>query len=437
MSEPVYRITGGRPLRGSVPVAGAKNAALPCMAAALLTDEPVLLERVPDIADVGNLAEILRALGAEIERDRGAGALRISAKSVNRGRVSDDLTLRLRASALIVGPLLARHGDACCRPGGDKIGKRQLDIHAYGFARLGAEAEAAAETEDAPQYLRARAGGRLRGAPILLDYPTVSGTENIIMAAVLAEGRTEIINAATEPEIADLARLLNAMGAQISGAGAQTIVIDGVDRLHGAGHALIPDRIEAGTLAIAAAITGGDVTIENAVPAHLTALRAKLAEMGVSLESDADDPGRAGSIHVRAPGTLGTLGKADIQAVPYPGFPTDLQAPMTALLTRAAGESSVQERVFENRVSHAAALRRLGARIVEDEGRNTLKITGPAELHGAKVAAEDIRAAAALVVAGLAARGLTEVQGVHHAERGYENLHEKLAALGADITRLP
>lgn len=434
MTEPVYRIVGGRPLRGSVPVAGAKNAALPCMAAALLTDEPVLLERVPDIADVENLAGILRALGVEIERDRDAGALRICAKSVDRGRVPDELTLRLRASALIVGPLLARHRDAHCRPGGDRIGKRQLDIHAYGFNRLGAEAEAAAETEDAPQYLSARAADRLRGAPILLDYPTVSGTENIIMAAVLAKGRTEIINAATEPEIADLARLLNAMGADISGAGSQTIVIEGAASLHGASHALIPDRIEAGTLAIAAAITGGDVTIEHAVPDHLTALRAKLAEMGVSLEPDAGDLARTGSIRVRAPGPLG---KADIQAVPYPGFPTDLQAPMTALLARAAGESSVQERVFEDRVSHADGLRRLGARIAVDEVGNTLKITGPAELHGAQVAAADIRAAAALVVAGLAASGPTEVQGVRHAERGYENLHQKLTALGADITRIP
>lgn len=430
MPDPCYRITGGRRLSGSVEVSGAKNAALPCMAAALLSDEPVLLERVPDIADVANLAEILAALGADVERDPSAGTIRITAKSVAGGAVADGPAGKLRASVLVAGPLLARHGEAYCRPGGDEIGERPLRIHAYGFARLGAEAEAG----DAPQYLSARSARRLLGAPILLDYPTVSGTENIIMAAVLAQGRTEIINAAAEPEIADLAALLNAMGARISGAGTQTIVIDGVDRLRGARHRLIPDRIEAGTLAIAAAITAGDVVLRNVVPAHLLALRAKLAEMGVALDSDDAAPGRPGRLRIRA---ADPLGKADIQAVPYPGFPTDLQAPMTALLTRAAGESRVQERVFERRFAHARQLRELGAQIDDVDDGGTLKITGPARLRGADVAGADIRAAAALVLAALAAEGTTQVRGVADMERGYDDLPRKLTALGADITRLP
>lgn len=434
MPDPCYRITGGNRLSGSVEVSGAKNAALPCMAAALLTDEPVLLERVPDIADVASLAEILAALGAGVERDPAAGTVRITAKSVAAGPVADQLAGKLRASVLVAGPLLARHGEARCRPGGDEIGERPLRIHAYGFARLGAEAEAGAEDGNAPQHLAARAARRLQGAPILLDYPTVSGTENIIMAAVLAQGRTEIINAATEPEVADLAALLNAMGARISGAGTQTIVIDGVARLRGARHRLIPDRIEAGTLAIAAAITAGDVLLRNVVPAHLLALRAKLAEMGVALDSEDPAPGGPGRLRIRAGGPLR---KADIQAVPYPGFPTDLQAPMTALLTRAAGESRVQERVFERRLSHAGQLRELGADIARADNGNALKITGPARLRGADVAGADIRAAAALVLAALAAEGTTQVRGVADMERGYDDLPRKLTALGADITRLP
>ena len=415
--EPLYRVQGGGPLRGDVRTSGAKNAALPCLAATLLSAEPCTIRNLPAIADVTGFLEILRRLGAEVDHDPAAHRVTVRAAGPLAEAPPDRLVANQRASFLVMGPLLAREGrGACAAPGGDIIGQRPLDVHLRGFRALGADVRTEAG--------RFAAAGRLRGARIVLDYPSVLGTENLILAAVRAEGETVIVNAAAEPEVEALAGLLSAMGARIRGAGSHTVTVSGVGALRGADYTLIPDRIEAGTFAIAAAITGGDVRIHDVRPRHLDALLFKLREIGV--EIDEGD----GSLRVRR---RGPLRPTTVQAVPFPGLATDLQALVTTLLTQAEGVSVVNERVFENRLGYVAELRKMGARIVTAGA--TAIVQGPAPLHGAVVQGLDVRASAALVVAALVADGETEVQDIVHLERGYEDLGRKLRGLGAVVER--
>ncbi len=419
-AEPCLRIAGHRRLIGEIRVNGAKNAALPCLAAALLSDEPSRIMRVPDIEDVHRLIEILKALGVEAEFGENEVVVRPS--GVCGGSPPDELAAALRASFLVMGPLLARTGEASCgAPGGDVIGARPLDVHLAGFRALGAEVESIGGRTIASAHRG------LRGATIVLDYPSVLGTENLLLASVLAGGRTRIVNAAMEPEIGCLADMLNAMGARISGAGQHTITVDGVERLSGVEHELIPDRIETGTLLIATAATRGDVCLTGASPSHLEALLAKLGEIGVDVQPGHDEL----RLTVRPESRLTAT---NVQALPYPGFATDLQAQITALLTRAEGTSMVHERVFENRMQHLDELRKLGANIVA--GGSVSAINGPVDLSGAVVRGTDIRATAALIVAAVSARGESRVYGLRHLARGYADLPAQLAALGADIERV-
>jgi UDP-N-acetylglucosamine 1-carboxyvinyltransferase len=403
-------------LAGTVPVSAAKNAALPALAASLLTADPIVFENLPDLVDVRTMIRLLQTLGASVER---AG----SRATVHVERVASDvapyeLVSTMRASVLVLGPLVARHGAArVALPGGCAIGVRPIDQHLKGLARLGAEI--AIENG----FVVARAS-RLKGARIATDLVTVTGTENLMMAGALAEGTTVIDNAAREPEVADLARLLTAMGAKIQGAGTARVEIEGVTELGGASHRIVPDRIEAGTLIVAGAITAGDVRVTGLVAEHLGAVLAKLEECGVALE--------IGPTWVRVRGPERAR-PADVITSPYPGFPTDMQAQLMTLLGLADGQSRVTETIFENRFLHAAELNRLGARI-ETEG-NTAIIRGVSSYQGAPVMASDLRASAALVLAGLAARGRTEISRVYHLDRGYERIETKLAALGARIAR--
>ena len=420
VAEPYLRIAGHRRLTGEIRVNGAKNAALPCLAAALLSDEPSRITRVPDIEDVHRLIEIVKTLGVEAEFQENEVAVR--PLGVCGGSPPDDLAASLRASFLVMGPLLARAGEASCgAPGGDVIGARPLDVHLAGFRAFGAQVDSVGGRTIA------HAPEGLRGATIVLDYPSVLGTENLLLAAVLASGQTRIVNAAMEPEIGCLADMLNAMGARISGAGQHTITVDGVERLSGVVHELIPDRIETGTLMIAAAATRGDVRLTGVSPSHLEALLSKFAEIGVDVRRGDDEL----ELTVNAGATLTAT---NVQALPYPGFATDLQAPITALLTGAAGTSMVHERVFENRMQHLNELRKLGANIVA--GGSVSAINGPAALSGAVVRGTDIRATAALIVAAFAAEGESRVYGMRHLARGYADLPAQLAALGADIERV-
>ncbi|MCY3919190.1 MAG: UDP-N-acetylglucosamine 1-carboxyvinyltransferase [Chloroflexi bacterium] len=415
--EPLYRVQGGGPLRGDVGASGAKNAALPCLAATLLTAEPCTIRNLPDIADVGGLLAILSQLGAEVDHDPAAHRVTVRAAGPLAEAPPDQLVGNQRASFLVMGPLLAREGrGACAAPGGDLIGQRPLDVHLRGFRALGADVRT-----EAGRFV---ASGRLRGARMVLDYPSVLGTENLMLAAVRAEGETVIVNAAAEPEVAALADLLCAMGARIRGAGSHTITVTGVAALHGADYTLIPDRIEAGTFAVAAAITGGDVRIHDVRPRHLEALLSKLREIGVEIDEDDE------ALRVRR---RGPLQATTAQAVPYPGLATDLQALVTTLLTQAEGVSTVNERVFENRLGYVAELRKMGARIVT--AGSAAIVQGPTPLHGAVVQGLDVRASAALVVAALVADGETELRDVVHLERGYEDFGEKLRGLGAVIER--
>jgi len=411
-----YVIHGGRPLRGQVTVSGSKNAALYAVAAALLTPDPVTLRNVPRIADIEEMAAVLRALGADVATD--GETVAIHARAIATTVAPAHLVAKLRASFLVVGALLARAGEATCvSPGGDVIGSRPLDVHFTGFRALGAEVR----ERDGQHEVRA-AG--LRGARIFFDYPSVLGTVNVLFAAVRAAGRTTIINAAAEPEVEMVARMLAGMGARIAGHGTATIEVDGVERLHGTEFAVIPDRLEAGTYLLAGAATGGDVRVTNAVPGHMDSLVAKLREVG--MEVDEADGLRARFVR--------PLGTTQVQAVPYPGFPTDLQAPMAAALLRADGVSTVHERVYERRFDYVGQLHLLGAQI--EVGANGIAtIHGGRPLVGAPVRALDIRAGAAVVVAGLAASGETVVDGVGHLDRGYADLEPRLRALGADITR--
>ena len=412
-------IEGGVRLHGRVVASAAKNAALPALAATLLTAEPVVFENLPSLADVATIRGLLERLGAEIAAGRN-GETQVRVARLRSHEAPYELVSTMRASVLVLGPLLARAGRArVALPGGCAIGLRPIDQHLKGLTRLGAEIR----IENG--YVEARAS-RLKGAGITTDLVTVTGTENLMMAAALAEGTTVIENAAREPEVADLAGLLQALGARIEGAGTERIEIEGVPELGGGRHRIIPDRIEAGTLLTAGAITGGDVTVAGVVPWHLSALVAKLEEAGVTLEVG------EGVIRVRGPERPRP---AAVITQPFPGFPTDMQAQVMSLLGLADGISRITETIFDNRFMHVAELCRMGGRI-ETDGATAI-VRGVSHYHGAPVMASDLRASAALVLAALAARGRTEVSRVYHLDRGYERLDVKLAQLGAQIWREP
>jgi UDP-N-acetylglucosamine 1-carboxyvinyltransferase len=418
MNRASYRITGGKPLRGRVRISGSKNGADYAIAAALLTAEDVVLHNVPDIMDVQQMAEIVRYLGGRAETI-GPASLRINCSDVERWEVPAPMAVRLRASFLVMGPLLARLGRASCPPpGGDAIGIRPVDVHLAGFRVLGADVRQHGEIFDVHKEDKLRAGR------VVLDYPSVMGTLNVMLAATLADGETTIINAASEPEIADLASMLNAMGARISGAGTHTVRVEGVSELGGCEHTIIADRLEAGTFALAAAITGGDVQLDGAVPEHLDALIWKMHEAGATVE-----PTDAG-MRVRGGGTYRAV---RAQALPYPGFATDLQPQLAAFLTQAHGTSTIHERVFDNRLLYSTELMKMGAEVLVSG--QTAIINGPTRLRGAPVRALDVRAGSACVLAGLVAEGVTEISDVHHLDRAHEQLDSKLRGLGASIER--
>lgn len=412
-------ITGGARLDGETTVSGAKNAALPIMAATLLADEPVTLDNVPHLRDITTMLELLGRLGVVATVHEGM-RVELDATGVNAFAAPYELVKTMRASILVLGPLLARHGRAdVSLPGGCAIGARPVDLHVAGLRAMGAEVEIA------DGYIRARAG-RLKGARLVLDKVTVTGTENLMMAACLAEGETIIENAAREPEVLDLAGMLNAMGAKVSGAGTNRVVIEGVDRLHGADWRVLPDRIETGTFLVAAAITGGRVRLRQARADLLEALLAKLRQAGAHIDSG--DDWITLDMHGRRPHAV------DISTAPYPGFPTDMQAQVMALDCIADGVSTVSENIFENRFMHALELTRMGARI-RIEG-HTAVVEGVARLAAAPVMATDLRASAGLVLAALAAEGETVVDRIYHIDRGYERIEEKLRQLGAAIRRI-
>ncbi|HYA36191.1 MAG TPA: UDP-N-acetylglucosamine 1-carboxyvinyltransferase [Candidatus Binataceae bacterium] len=411
-------IRGGAPLSGVVGVSGSKNATLPILMAALLTDEPIAIRNVPRLRDVRTALDLLSRLGVD-SRWTGDHEIELKASRVTSHEAPYDLVKTMRASFFVLGPLLARTGSArVSTPGGCAIGARPVNLHIAGLRSLGAKIQLRAG------YVEAHCDG-LRGARIWLDNPSVGATENILMAAVRARGRTTIENAAREPEVQDLAKCLGAMGAKISGAGTHVIEIEGVDKLHSAQHTVIPDRIEAGSLMIAAAITGGDVTLSNASADHLEAVSAKLREAGVTVRTE------NGGIRVS---TSGALKPVEVRTLPYPGFPTDLQAQMMALLTQAVGTSVITETIFENRFMHAPELLRMGADIVMKGP--TAVVRGMSRLQGAPVMATDLRASMGLIIAGLAAENSTEVSRVYHLDRGYEALDNKLSALGARVERI-
>jgi UDP-N-acetylglucosamine 1-carboxyvinyltransferase len=414
-------IRGGSPLLGTVRISGAKNAALPCMAAALLTEEPVILENIPQVRDIETTRKLLAAMGAEVELGYGRAHHRttIHAKNLAAPEASYELVKTMRASTLVLGPLVARCGRArVSLPGGCAIGQRPIDLHIKGLERLGAKI-----TQE-HGYVEATAD-RLKGAEILFDKITVTGTEDLLMAATLAEGETILQNAAREPEVADLAALLNKMGAKIQGAGTPTIKIKGVSKLKGAKHRIIPDRIEAGTFLIAGALTGGDLNIAGCDPAHLDAILVKLKQTGVKTKSSKDS--------VRVMGD-NPFTASDLVTEEYPGFPTDMQAQFMALATQAEGTSIITENIFENRFMHAQELLRMGANI-KIEGRRAV-VVGKTQLSAAAVLASDLRASASLVLAALVADGETIIDRVYHIDRGYEKIEEKLKGVGAQIKRI-
>jgi len=412
-------VRGGRRLSGTVKVEGAKNAVLPVIAASLLaSDGKSIIRDVPTLSDVYTINEVLRCLNAEVVfKDN---CVTVDASRELSVEAPFEYVRKMRASVLVMGSLLARNGRArVALPGGCAIGSRPIDQHLKGFEAMGAKVKVG------NGFIEAEVDGRLQGAKIYLDFPSVGATENIMMAAVLAEGTTVLENVAKEPEIVDLANFLNKMGAKVKGAGTGTIKIEGVDCLFGADHAIIPDRIEAGTFMVAAAITGGNVLVQGAVPEHLTSLIAKMEEMGVTFIEERDG--------IRVIGT-DDLKAVDIKTMPHPGFPTDMQSQMMALLLQANGTSMITETVFENRFMHVEEFRRMNADI-KIEGRSVV-MNGPVKLQGAEVAATDLRAAAALILSGLVAEGVTRVTELKHLDRGYVNFHEKLASLGADIERI-
>jgi UDP-N-acetylglucosamine 1-carboxyvinyltransferase len=414
-------IRGGEPLLGTVRISGAKNAALPCMAAALLTDEPVILENIPQVRDIQTTRNLLAAMGVEVELGYGRAQHRttLHCKNIASPEASYELVKTMRSSTLVLGPLVARCGRArVSLPGGCAIGSRPIDMHIKGLEQLGAKI-----TQD-HGYVEASAD-RLKGTEIVFDKITVTGTEDLLMAATLAEGETILQNCAREPEVADLAALLNKMGAKIEGAGTPTIHVKGVSKLKGAKHRIIPDRIEAGTFLIAGAMTGGDLIIAGCDPTHLDGLLSKLKEVGVKTKSTADS--------VRVMGDNPFTG-ADMSTEEFPGFPTDCQAQFMALATQAEGASIITENIFENRFMHAQELVRMGANI-KIEGRRAV-VRGKTPLSAAAVLASDLRASASLVLAALVADGETIIDRVYHIDRGYEHIEEKLRAVGAQIKRI-
>jgi len=414
-------IRGGEPLLGTIRVSGAKNAALPCMAAALLTDQPVILENIPQVRDIQTTRNLLAAMGAEVELGYGRAQHRttIHCQTLASPEASYELVKTMRASTLVLGPLVARCGRArVSLPGGCAIGSRPIDLHIKGLEQLGAKI-----TQD-HGYVEATAD-RLRGAEIVFDKITVTGTEDLLMAATLAEGDTILQNCAREPEVADLAALLNKMGAKIEGAGTAIIRVKGVSKLKGAKHRIIPDRIEAGTFLIAGAMTGGDLNIANCDPNHLKAIINKLHEVGVKTKSNGDSVRVMGDHPFTA---------SDMTTEEYPGFPTDCQAQFMALATQSEGASIITENIFENRFMHAQELVRMGANI-KIEGRRAV-VRGKTPLSAAAVLASDLRASASLVLAALVADGETIIDRVYHLDRGYEHIEEKLRGVGAQIKRI-
>ena len=415
-------VNNNGPLHGEVSISGAKNAVLPLMAATLMTDQTCVIEGVPDLADVNVMKNMLIHYGATVD-DSTAGCLRVTTSEITSVEGDPEMVQEMRASIFTMGPMLARSGKVVMpMPGGCTIGKRPIDLHLKGFKALGAIVE---EFEDRVEITAGPDG--LTGDAIYLDFPSVGATENILMAATLAKGTTIIENAAKEPEIIDLANLLNKMGAKIKYAGTDMVRIEGVDKLSGCIHEVIPDRIETGTFMLAAAITRGRVLVKNALPGHVRPIIAKLKECGVEVEIT--DEG------ILVDATQGELVCTDIKTLPYPGFPTDIQSPFMAFLTTVKGKSTVRETVFENRFMHVVELNRMGADITTENSREAV-IPGGKQLHGAKVRATDLRAGAAMVLAGLAATGMTEISEIHHIERGYENFVAKFKGIGADIMKI-
>ncbi len=413
-------VKGGNRLVGAVKTSGAKNAVLPIIAASILGTTPSHLDEVPMLEDVHTISEVLKCLGLAVECSPEKNVLDIDSTEITSYEAPYELVRTMRASFLVMGPLLARIGKArISMPGGCAIGARPIDIHLKGFEALGVK------IEQGHGYIEASAPEGLKGTGIYFDFPSVGATENIMMAASLAEGTTILENAAEEPEIVDLANYLNKMGAKIRGAGTDTIRIEGVDKLHGADYTIIPDRIEAGTYMIAAAMTGGDIVVENVLPEHQKPLIAKLREAGAVVEEDIDKVRVIGKNPLKA---------VSIKTLPYPGFPTDMQAQMMAMMVIAEGRSKVTETVFENRFMHVVELNRMGAQI-STEGRSAV-IDGPCKLTGCDVRATDLRAGAAMILAGLVAEGTTRIGDLHHIDRGYENIVAKLKNLGADIERV-
>lgn len=420
LTSPKLAIVGGAPLEGVVGVGGSKNGADYCVAACLLTGDECVLENVPDVDDVQRLVEIITALGADTRRE--GDVLRIQAANIRRFDAPSDLVVRSRASFLVMGALLGRFGEASsCSPGGDVIGMRPLDVHIEGFRMLGADV-----TRSGEQYVASTSGhSRLRGNRLFLDYPSVTGTVNLIFAAVLAEGRTTIVNCAVEPEIVSIIEMLNGMGARISGAGASILEIEGVPELHGVTHRVVPDRLEAGLFVLAVAASRGEGEILDTEPTHLDSLLYKLREAGVAIEA------YEGRLLVSAKDRQ--YRGVQAQAVPYPGLATDLHPPFAAFLTQCQGVSVIHERVYENRLLYIGELRKMGADVIT--AGQTAIVTGPTRLYGTLVRALDVRAGGSLVLAGLIAEGRTEIIDTYHLDRAHEDLVGKLRALGATVER--
>ena len=414
-----FQIRGGTPLHGRIPISGAKNAALPILAATLLTDKVSTLSNVPHLNDITTMVELLGALGADVAMDESM-ALKVSAAQLNNQRAPYALVKTMRASILVMGPLLARFGKAeVSFPGGCAIGSRPVDLHLKGFEAMGAHID----VRDG--YIVATTDNGLKGCDFTFDTVTVGGTENLLMAAVLAEGRTVLRNAAREPEITDLVAFLRGMGADIEGDDTSTLVINGVSQLGASHYSVMPDRIEAGTFLVAAAATRGCITVENASAEHLGIVLEKLRDAGVHIVVEGDS--------ITADMTEGQLTAVDLTTAPYPGFPTDMQAQFTAMNVVAEGVGRITETIFENRLMQAHEMSRMGANITVD-GHSVI-IRGKSSIDGAPVMASDLRASASLVIAGLAAKGETHVDRIYHIDRGYERIEEKLQAVGADIVR--
>lgn len=414
-------VAGGQKLTGKVKVEGAKNAVLPILTAALLASKGKnIIKDVPNLADVYTINEVLRSLNADVVYYPSKNELHMNAECELSSEAQFEFVSKMRASILVMGSLLARNGYArVALPGGCAIGSRPIELHLKGFEAMGAK------ISFGHGYVEAIVENRLKGAEIYLDFPSVGATENIMTAAALAQGTTVIENAAREPEIVDLANFINSMGGRVIGAGTDSIRIEGVDTLYGTEHHIIPDRIEAGTFMVAAAITDGDIIIENAVPEHMTALIAKMREMGVEITENEQ------GLRVRKTGPLKAV---DIKTMPHPGFPTDMQSQLMALMLTAEGTSIITETVFENRFMHVEQFRNMNV-TAQIEGRSVF-IEGNQQLQGAEVESTDLRAAAALILAGLAAKGITRVTKLHHLDRGYVDFHDKLAQLGAQIERV-